>query len=292
MIIEIDMDSGFCFGVENSIQLAEKELAKGGKLYCLGEIVHNEEENRRLEALGIEFIDQAQFQQLMNAKVLLRAHGEPPSTYAIARKNKIELIDTTCAIVERLQHKIICSYEEMVEKGGQIVILGKKDHPEVMGLIGQTNGQAFVVSSVEDLDPIDFGKPVTLFSQTTISETVYDQIEKEIKHRMSENGLNPNEAFSGRKTICKQVVKRGPLIARFAKKFDMVIFAAGRHSSNGRLLSETCKSVNSNTYVISSVDELEKDWFEGVDSIGITGATSTPGWMLEQIADEVRKMFD
>lgn len=286
------MDSGFCFGVENSIQLAEKELAKGGKLYCLGEIVHNEEENRRLEALGIEFIDQAQFQQLMNAKVLLRAHGEPPSTYAIARKNKIELIDTTCAIVERLQHKIICSYEEMVEKGGQIVILGKKDHPEVMGLIGQTNGQAFVVSSVEDLDPIDFGKPVTLFSQTTISETVYDQIEKEIKHRMSENGLNPNEAFSGRKTICKQVVKRGPLIARFAKKFDMVIFAAGRHSSNGRLLSETCKSVNSNTYVISSVDELEKDWFEGVDSIGITGATSTPGWMLEQIADEVRKMFD
>lgn len=292
MIIEIDKDSGFCFGVENSIQLAEKELAKGGKLYCLGEIVHNEEENRRLEALGVEFIDLNQFQQLKNAKVLIRAHGEPPLTYAVARANNIELIDTTCAVVEQLQYKIICSYEDMLQKGGQILVFGKKDHPEVIGLIGQTNGQAKVVSSLKDLRAIDFRKPVTLFSQTTKSLTEYNHLEKEIKRRLSDNGLNLEEAFKGKKTICKQITKRGPLLERFAKNFDMVIFAAGKNSSNGKILSETCKVVNRNTFVISSVDELEKAWFKNVNSVGITGATSTPKWMLEQIADAVRKMFD
>jgi 4-hydroxy-3-methylbut-2-enyl diphosphate reductase len=292
VIIEIDKDSGFCFGVENSIQLAEKELAKGGKIYCLGEIVHNEEENRRLEALGVEFVDLTQFKQLKNVKVFLRAHGEPPSTYAIARANNIKLIDTTCAIVKQLQYKIICSYEEMLQRGGQIVVFGMKDHPEVIGLIGQTSGQAKVVSSLQDLDAIDFRKPVTLFSQTTKSEAEYHHLEKEIKHRLSENGLNAAEAFTGKKTICKQVTKRGPLLERFAKKFDMVIFVTGKQSSNGKVLSETCKSVNSNTYVISSVGELEKPWFEDIESIGITGATSTPRWMLEQIAVEVRKMND
>jgi len=291
VIIEIDKDSGFCFGVENSILLAEKELLKGGKLYCLGEIVHNEEENRRLEALGVAFIDLNQFQQLKNAKVLLRAHGEPPSTYAIARENNIELIDTTCAIVEQLQHKIICSYEEMPEKGGQIVVFGKKDHPEVIGLIGQINGQAKVVSSLQDLNAIDFTKSVALFSQTTKSEAEYHQLEKEIKQRLSEKGLNPEASFIGKKTICRQVTKRGPLLERFAKKFDMVIFAAGRHSSNGKVLSEICKSVNNNTCEISSADELKKAWFKNVKSVGVTGATSTPKWMLEQIADEVRKMI-
>ncbi|MCB2207880.1 MAG: 4-hydroxy-3-methylbut-2-enyl diphosphate reductase [Bacteroidetes bacterium] len=292
MIIEIDKDSGFCFGVENSIQLAEKELAKGNKLYCLGAIVHNEEENRRLEALGVEFIDLNQFQQLINAKVLIRAHGEPPSTYAIARKNKIKLIDSTCAIVERLQHKIVCSYEEMLAKGGQVVVYGNKKHPEVIGLVGQTNGQAKVVSSIQDLDVIDYTKPVQLFSQTTKSEADYNAIEKEIKHRLVANGLQPDLAFKGKNTICKQVSKRGPHMKMFAKRFDMILFVTGKQSSNGKLLSETCKSVNKNTFVISSVNELQKKWFEGIASVGVTGATSTPVWMLEQIADEVWKMFD
>lgn len=290
MIIEIDKDSGFCFGVEKSIQLAEKELANGDKLYCLGEIVHNEEENKRLKALGVKFIDLAQFQQLKNAKVLLRAHGEPPSTYAIAHANNIELIDTTCAIVKQLQHKIICSYEEMFEKGGQIVVFGKKDHPEVIGLIGQTNGEAKLVSSLQDLDAIDFAKPVTLFSQTTKSEAEYLTIENEIKRRLSANGLNPETAFKGKKTICKQVSLRGPMIEGFAKKYDVVIFVAGKLSSNGKALSETCKSANRNTYVVSSADELEKSWFNGVMRVGITGATSTPGWLLEQIAGKIQLM--
>jgi 4-hydroxy-3-methylbut-2-enyl diphosphate reductase len=290
--IEIDINSGFCFGVENSIRIAEEELAKGEKLYCLGELVHNESEIKRLKELGLEFIDLEQFKHIKNAKVLLRAHGEPPSTYQIAKENQIELIDATCIIVEQLQHKIVCSYEERLEKGGQIVVFGNKEHPEVIGLVGQTNGKAKVVSAMQDLDEIDYTKPVQLFSQTTKSESDYNAIEKEIKNRLLANGLLPELAFKGKNTICKQVAKRGPHLKMFAKKFDVVVFAAGKQSSNGKLLSETCKSVNKNTYVVSSLEELQKKWFEHKKSVGITGATSTPVWMLEQIAVEVRKMFD
>jgi 4-hydroxy-3-methylbut-2-enyl diphosphate reductase len=290
--IEIDINSGFCFGVANSIRIAEEEMSKGEKLYCLGEIVHNDAEINRLRALGVEFIDLDQFQHIKNAKVLLRAHGEPPSTYRIAKENQIELIDATCIIVEQLQHKIVCSYEEMLEKGGQVVVFGNKNHPEVIGLVGQTNGQAKVVSSIQDLNVIDYTKPVQLFSQTTKSEADYNAIEKEIKHRLAANGLLPERTFKGKNTICKQVSKRGPLLKVFAKRFDVIIFVAGKKSSNGKMLSETCKSVNKNTYVISSVNELQKKWFEGITSVGVTGATSTPVWMLEQIATEVRKMVD
>lgn len=292
MNIEIDINSGFCFGVANSIRIAEEEMAKGEKLYCLGELVHNESEIKRLEALGVEFIDLDQLQHIKNAKVLLRAHGEPPSTYRIAKENQIELIDATCIIVEKLQHKIVCSYEEMHEKGGQIVVFGNKDHPEVIGLVGQTHGKAIVVSAMQDLDEIDYSKPVQLFSQTTKSEKDYNAIEKEIKHRLSATGLDPELAFKGKNTICRQVAKRAPHLKMFAKRYDVIIFVTGKKSSNGKMLSEICKSENKNTYVISSVEELQKKWLEGIMSIGITGATSTPWWMLEQIANEIRKMFD
>lgn len=292
MNIEIDIYSGFCFGVANSIRIAEEELAKGEKLYCLGELVHNEAEIMRLKALGVEFIDLDQFQHIKNAKVLLRAHGEPPSTYQIAEDNQIELIDATCIIVEQLQHKIVCSYEEMHEKGGQIVVFGNKDHPEVIGLVGQTNGKAKVVSAIHDLDEIDYSKPVQLFSQTTKSEKDYNAIEKEIKHRLSATGLDPELAFKGKNTICKQVAKRAPHLKIFAKRYDVIIFVTGKKSSNGKMLSETCKAVNKNTYVISAVGEVQKKWFEGKTSVGITGATSTPWWMLEQIANEIKEMFD
>ncbi len=210
----------------------------------------------------------------------------------LPEKIKLKLVDTTCAIVEQLQHKIVCSYEEMLAKGGQIVVYGNKKHPEVIGLVGQTNGQAKVVFSIQDLNVIDYTKPVQLFSQTTKSEADYNAIEKEIKHRLAANGLLPERTFKGKNTICKQVSKRGPHMKTFAKRFDVIMFVTGKQSSNGKLLSETCKSVNKRTYVISSAEELEKIWFEGVISVGVTGATSTPVWMLEQIADEVRKMVD
>lgn len=288
MNIEIDTKAGFCFGVDNSISQAEKEIAIGRKLYCLGEIVHNEIENERLRALGIEIIDMEQFQQLKDATVLLRAHGEPPSTYRIAKENNIELIDTTCAVVEQLQHKIFCSYEEVIEKGGQIVVYGKRNHPEVIGLVGQTNDEAITVESLEDLDAIDFNKPVQLFSQTTKSEVAFQKIEREIKTRIKENGANPDDTLVSKQTICKQVTKRAPYLESFATRFDVVIFVAGKNSSNGRVLSEVCKSVNENTFTVSSPDELQVEWFHQVKSIGITGATSTPLWLLEEIADQIR----
>lgn len=290
MNIEIDTFSGFCFGVENSVRIAEEELAKGAKLYCLGEIVHNEEEIKRLKALGLESINLDQFQNIKNTKVLLSAHGEPPSTYKIAKENNIELIDATCIIVEQLQHKIVCSQEEILEEGGQVVVFGDRDHPEVIGLVGQTDGLAKVLSSFQDLDRIDFTKPVQLFSQTTKSEEAYYAIETELKRRLVANKLDPDKTFRRKNTICSQVSKRIPHLKLFAKRFEIIIFAAGKHSSNGKLLAEICKSVNKNTFIISSPDELKKTWFQDVNKVGVAGATSTPKWMLEKIANHVQIM--
>lgn len=290
MKIEIDSNSGFCFGVVNAIQLAEKELENNKSLYCIGDIVHNNVEVERLKAKGLITIDHEKFKTLRDCKVLLRAHGEPPETYQIALQNNIQLIDASCPVVLKLQNNIKLGFDEILHKGGQIVIYGKEGHAEVNGLVGQTNDKAIVISGMEDIDKIDFSKPVNLFSQTTKSIEGFYEIKEEIRKRMTETQKTENIEFVYNDTICRQVSHRQPQLRKFVKNHDVVIFVSGKKSSNGRMLFKVCKAENPNTHFISDWDEINTEWFQGIKSVGICGATSTPRWLMEKIAKNIEKL--
>jgi 4-hydroxy-3-methylbut-2-enyl diphosphate reductase len=277
MKVEIDKNSGFCFGVTRAIKTVEETLKKGGHLYCLGDIVHNSEEVSRLEDIGLETIDYEKYFTLRNCKVLLRAHGEPPSTYEYARENQIELIDATCPIVLTLQKRIRKAWMKMQEEHGQVIIYGKKGHAEVTGLSGQIHDQAIIVENEEDLDRIDMKKTSVLFSQTTKAPDDFKQVADMLKSR-SAGKTEIND------TICRQVSNRGPHLKNFAAMYDVIIFVGGKKSSNARYLFDVCRQVNSDSYFITAPEELNKIWFTGRNSVGVCGATSTPQWLLEKVA--------
>lgn len=274
--VEIDEDSGFCFGVVNAIAKAEKELEAGRKLYCLGDIVHNGAELKRLHDEGLEIIDHSEFTGLKGATVLLRAHGEPPSTYASASANGIEIIDATCPVVLRLQEKIRKACEDFPDSC--IVIYGKTGHAEVNGLVGQTGGKAVVVENTDDLHKVDFGRDIILFSQTTKSIEGF----RRLKDEMSEH-TEPGRSFVAYDTICRQVSGRMEKVRKFAASHDLIIFAGGLKSSNAKALFEACKGVNPNSRFVSSPDEIDPLWLSGICNVGICGATSTPKWQMEEI---------
>lgn len=278
--IEIDSSSGFCFGVTTAIQKAEEELAKGNTLYCLGDIVHNGKEVERLHARGLITINHEQLKQLHDVKVLLRAHGEPPETYETARRNNIEIIDATCPVVLQLQRRIKKQYDANPE--AQIVIFGKNGHAEVLGLVGQTHSKAIVMEKLEDVSLLDFGRDIYLYSQTTKN---LDEFRRIIDYIQSH--ISPDATFRSFDTICRQVANRMPNIASFAARHDIIIFVSGRKSSNGKVLFNTCKSVNPNSYMIEGPGEIDSSWIEGVTSVGICGATSTPKWLMEQCRDSI-----
>lgn len=278
--IEIDSSSGFCFGVTTAIQKAEEELAKGNTLYCLGDIVHNGKEVERLHARGLITINHEQLKQLHDVKVLLRAHGEPPETYETARRNNIEIIDATCPVVLQLQRRIKKQYDANPE--AQIVIFGKNGHAEVLGLVGQTHSMAIVMEKLEDVRLLDFRRDIYLYSQTTKN---LDEFRRIIDYIQSH--ISPDATFRSFDTICRQVANRMPNIASFAARHDIIIFVSGRKSSNGKVLFNTCKSVNPNSYMIEGPGEIDSSWIEGVTSVGICGATSTPKWLMEQCRDSI-----
>jgi len=290
MKIDIDSNSGFCFGVVNAIQLAEMELERNETLYCLGDIVHNSAEVERLKENGLITIDHEKFKTLKNCKVLLRAHGEPPETYETAIKNNIQLIDASCPVVLKLQNNIKLGFDEILKKGDQVVIFGKKGHDEVNGLVGQTNGKAIVISGVEDLDKIDYSKPVNLFSQTTKSIEGFYDVQKEIKKRMVSTQGKEDVEFISNDTICRQVSHRQPQLREFVKKHNVVVFVSGQKSSNGKMLFQVCKEENPNTYFVSDAEELKKKWFINTESVGVCGATSTPRWLMEKVAENIEKL--
>lgn len=276
--VEIDKGSGFCFGVTTAISKAEEELAKGETLYCLGDIVHNGQECERLEQLGLISIDHQQFSALKNAKVLLRAHGEPPSTYRLAEENHITLIDATCPVVLRLQKRIKQEFDTANAEGKekQIVIFGKNGHAEVLGLVGQTNGTAIVIENLDEARSLDFSKDIFLYSQTTKSLDEFRQIVTYIQEHIA-----PDATFKYYDTICRQVANRMPDIQDFAASHELIFFVCGHKSSNGKILFQECKKVNPNSYQIDGPEEIDRSLLEGVKSIGICGATSTPKWLME-----------
>ncbi|WP_099292032.1 4-hydroxy-3-methylbut-2-enyl diphosphate reductase [Butyricimonas sp. Marseille-P3923] len=279
MKVEIDENSGFCFGVVNAIAKAEEELQQG-ELYCIGDIVHNNLEVDRLKGLGLRTIDHEAFADLRDCRVLFRAHGEPPSSYALAEKNNIEVIDASCPVVLNLQQKIRAAYERVKANGGQIVIYGKRGHAEVNGLVAQTNGEALVVEREEDLNEIDFSRLVILFSQTTKSLDGFKRIE-ELVRACARGGVEVND------TICRKVANRIPQLREFAVRHDVVLFVSGEKSSNGKQLFAVCREANPRTYFVQGVADLSDEMFEGAESVGISGATSTPRWVMEEIKNAV-----
>lgn len=280
--IEIDNGSGFCFGVTRAIKKAEEELAQGHPLYCLGDIVHNGMEVERLHAQGLITIDHEQLRQLHDVKVLLRAHGEPPETYLIAQRNHIDIIDATCPVVLQLQRRIKTKSQE--ESNAQTVIFGKNGHAEVLGLVGQTGGHAIVIEKFEDVKQLDFTRDIFLFSQTTKNLDEFHRIISYIQQHIA-----PTARFESYDTICRQVANRMPNIAQFASRHDVIIFVAGKKSSNGRVLYEKCKSVNKRSYQVEKAEEINMQWFNGAQTVGICGATSTPTWLMEQCRDAILK---
>ena len=324
--IEIDNGSGFCFGVTTAIKKAEEELAKGTKLYCLGDIVHNSMEVERLTKKGLITINHEQMRELHNVKVLLRAHGEPPETYELARRNNIEIIDATCPVVLALQRRIKTQYEkgrqpsymiaskndapigkssklrpiakedstasvslppavgegQELSASSSIVIFGKNGHAEVLGLVGQTHSHAIVIEKFEDVKALDFNNDIYLYSQTTKSLDEFHKIIEYIQCHIS-----PKAKFQSFDTICRQVANRMPNISTFAARHDLILFVAGRKSSNGKVLFHECLSVNPNSYQVESADEINMSWFDGVQTVGICGATSTPKWLMEECRDEI-----
>ncbi len=283
--IEIDKQSGCCFGVAKAISKAEEELQKGGTLYCLGDIVHNNIEVERLAKLGLITINHEEFKKLKNVRVLLRAHGEPPSTYEIAKENNIELIDASCPVVLGLQKRIKKKFVNRANEDGQIVIFGKKGHAEVNGLMGQTNESAIVIEKKEDIEILDFSRDISLFSQTTKPLDGFQEIGELIKTRMQGDAH-----FEFYDTICRQVSNRVPNMHEFAKKHNLIIFIAGEKSSNGKVLFAECKKNNPNSYLIHHPDQLDIDWIKEDNSIGICGATSTPMWQMEALAEKIARL--
>ncbi|WP_047452086.1 4-hydroxy-3-methylbut-2-enyl diphosphate reductase [Alistipes sp. ZOR0009] len=289
MVVTVDDKSGFCFGVTNAIGKAEEILASESELYCLGEIVHNDVEVSRLADKGLVTIDHNLLKNINNRKVLIRAHGEPPTTYQQAKANGLEIIDASCPVVLKLQERIRKSYATALQNGGQIVIYGKKGHAEVNGLVGQTENSAIVVESINDIDAIDFGKPICLYSQTTKSIEGFKALKAEIERRIAETGSDLS-TFESHDTICRQVANRQPQLMQFAKTNDVIIFVSGKKSSNGKVLYEVCRSQNEQTYMVEDESEIESSWFNQAQSVGICGATSTPRWLMERVAQHIREI--
>lgn len=286
LTIEIDTESGFCYGVIRAVEKAESRLRESASLYSLGAIVHNNSELERLNKIGLEVIDTQTMKELSDTTVLIRAHGEPPATYRIAQENNIELIDCTCPVVLKLQDRIRETY---AKHNGQIVIFGKIGHAEVNGLVGQTEGTAIVVDSLESLGKIDITKPIQIFSQTTKDPKEYEEVCSAIKEKIEQTGGNL-EHFTVHNTICRQVAQRHKNLAAFAAKHSVIVFVSGKESSNGKVLYELCKSVNPRSYNIQSTDQIDASWFQDGDSVGICGATSTPKWQLEGCAEAISSL--
>ena len=286
--VEIDEGSGFCFGVVTAINKAEEELAKGETLYCLGDIVHNSREVERLKTMGLITINREEFKQLRNAKVLLRAHGEPPETYMIARETNIEIIDATCPVVLRLQKRIKQEFlQDAANDEKQIVIYGKNGHAEVLGLVGQTDGKAIVIEKAEEVKKLDLNKSVRLFSQTTKSLDEFQEIVAYIKQNIS-----PEATFEYYDTICRQVANRMPKLREFAATHDLIFFVSGKKSSNGKMLFEECLKVNANSHLIDNEKEIDPSLLQNVQSIGVCGATSTPKWLMEKIYSHIQSLIE
>lgn len=285
MKITIDPNSGYCFGVTYAIEHAERELKQDDSLFVIGDIVHNNKEVDRLNKLGLESIDHQQFAQLKNTKVLLRAHGEPPSTYEMAKKNNIQLVDASCPVVLNLQKRIKKAYEKGKEEGIQIVIYGKLGHAEVNGLVGQTEGTAIVCQGVEDIHKIDKNYPVIVFSQTTKTIEGFHELVNTLK----EQGYN---VVKDNDTICRKVSNRVPILTKFAQEHDVIVFVGGKKSSNGKWLYSVCKRNNNHSFFVSEAQEVDMTWFQDCESVGICGATSTPQWLMEEVAQHIEKQTD
>ena len=286
MKVTIDKNSGYCFGVEFAIQMAEDELANEKMLYCLGDIVHNRMEVERLHQRGLRIIDREQLEQLHDCKVLIRAHGEPPETYQLALQNNLELIDASCPVVLKLQNRVKHAFDLSQRQEGQIVIYGQPGHAEVAGLTGQTGNRAIIVMSEADLDLIDFARPVTLFSQTTKSTAGFYKMKALMEARIQAAG-GTLDSFDANDSICRQVSNREPALALFAAEYDVVLFVSGRKSSNGKALFSVVNGVNPRSYFIENADEVEVEWLAGAQTVGICGATSTPLWLMQQVAERV-----
>ena len=288
--IEIDNGSGFCFGVTTAIQKAEEELAKGSRLYCLGDIVHNGMECERLREMGLITINHDDLRELHDVKVLLRAHGEPPETYELAHRNNIEIIDATCPVVLKLQKRIKKQYDDNYKSQTsnlkpQIVIFGKKGHAEVLGLVGQTHSNAIVIENFDEVKKLDFSRDIYLYSQTTKSLDEFHRIIEYIQQH-----IQPTATFQSFDTICRSVANRMPNISQFATRHDLILFVCGRQSSNGKVLYNECLRVNPNTHLIEGPDEIDRQWLADINTVGICGATSTPKWLMEQCRDAILKM--
>ena len=289
MEVTIDKYSGFCFGVVYAIQMAEDILETEDKLYCLGDIVHNNKEVERLTDMGLKIIDHDDLKEISDCKVLIRAHGEPPSTYNLALENNIQLLDASCPVVLKLQHQIKEGYEDIKKIDGQVVIFGKEGHAEVTGLLGQTKNDAIIVTTVDDLEKVDFSKSIYIYSQTTKSPKAYQAISDIIAERVK-LADGENVKYIVHDTLCRQVSGREPQLKNFSKENDVIVFVSGQKSSNGKMLYQSCKEENSNSYFISDINEINNDWFLTASSVGICGATSTPRWLMEQVQNAIEKI--
>ncbi len=281
--IEVDTKSGFCYGVVRAIKEAENFLVNNNNLYSLGSIVHNNTEMKRLRDKGMEVITHKDLENLKDSVVFIRAHGEPPSSYAFAEKNNLQFIDCTCPVVLKLQKRIKERYIWLKGVNGQLVIFGKPGHAEVNGLVGQVDGDAIIIESIKDLEKIDFSLPVSIFSQTTKDPQEYKLVCDKIKERIIQAG-SPSEHFKSYNSICGQVSSRHPHLREFSKRHSVIVFVTGKESSNGKILYESCRSANKRSYKIESISEIKRDWFRNGDSVGVCGATSTPMWLLEEVA--------
>ncbi len=285
MRVEIDPKSGFCFGVVRAIGEAERALSNGGEVYSLGDIVHNRIEVLRLESLGLRSIEREDLAESNWSRVLIRAHGEPPTTYDRARALGLEIIDATCPVVAKLQSHVKRAYAQMQECSGQVVLLGKPGHAEVVGLTGQVADDVVVVEKEADLDMVDYTRPIYFLSQTTQSIALFESMAEVMRQRIFDKS-----ALEVHDTICRQVSSREDHLREFVCRFDVVIFVCGRKSSNGKVLFEVCRASNSATYNIEEPSEIDPHWFEGAESVGICGATSTPAWLMESVAERVREL--
>ncbi|MEA1887394.1 MAG: 4-hydroxy-3-methylbut-2-enyl diphosphate reductase [Bacteroidota bacterium] len=289
MKVEIEENSGFCFGVEHAIRLTEEALKAEEEIYSLGHIVHNEAEVKRLEDLGMKTIDYDEFRKLKNSKVVIRAHGEPPETYRIARENNIEIIEATCPIVKKIQKKVRNHHENSM-KEVQNLIFGKREHAEVIGLLGQTEGHSILLEEPDDIDQIDFTRPAEIFSQTTMSREKYAELARAIRKRYEQEGYEPAKMLRVNNTICNQVANREPELKKFCGEYDVIVFVSGKRSSNGKMLYEVCSGVNKEAHFISDTDEIKDSWFEKASTVGVCGATSTPRWLIKKIAERIESI--
>ena len=290
MQVTIDDKSGFCFGVLYAIEMAENILVKDNHLFCLGDIVHNDKEVDRLNKMGLEIIDHDKLKSLKDCKVLIRAHGEPPETYKIALENNLQLIDASCPVVLKLQHQVKEGFEQSSDICGQIVIYGKEGHAEVKGLLGQTKGRAIVVASKDDLYKIDFTQPIFIYSQTTKSPNDYKEITDEIDKRLKMQKNHSEIKYIVNDTLCRQVSNREPQLRKFSIENDVIVFVSGQKSSNGKMLYNACKSENPNSFFVSDTGEINQEWFKNSKKVGICGATSTPRWLMEKVAEKIKEI--